>query len=204
MQIELIVGAIGGIAITWIFIKREKNRKKSRGDLLTNTIVRDTIIPLRKKIRLFYNIIIDQIEIKKPEYELEKYDKLQSIWEQIRDWKSRIYPLLTVSGDILNTEQHILLGKILDILETDFRLHKDILHFKVHVLNLERLLTEYLKMNKDSVMKIYVEAKKSYKKRLLEISEIKDEEDAVWASTSSQNSMRAFERDIADIIKDKN
>ena len=145
MQIEIIIGVIGAIIITGAFVKRESNRKKLRGKILTKTIV-NPIISLRYHVRAFIKLLINETQTGRP----TKPENLVDSWNTLQLWRPKIAPLFAISGEVISAEQQIVLTKILEDLDKKF----DFTHIEMDQSELHGLdahLTEYLRMNKEVV-----------------------------------------------------
>jgi len=166
MGIELIIGIIGAISITWIFVRRENNRRNLRGKILTKTIIKESAIPLRYTARLFIDLLINETKTGRP----TTSQNLVQSWNNIKDWKKRISPLFAVSGDVINTEQQVLLSKILEDLEMELDFTYTELD-QAHIHGLDKHLTEYLKMNKDLVIEVNNEIKSILQEKIEKFSD---------------------------------
>lgn len=192
MQIELFIGIIGAVIITSYFYKRENNKKKSRGKRLTKANV-NLIIPLREQVRIFVDFLKNE--------NFPEPDNLKNRWTQIQNWKDRISPLFVISGDFMNVEQQIMIGRILEDLERDLTFEMPKEGDEYDVKRLQFHLREYLKMNKKVVKEALDEANAESKKRIDRIPNLDSETGKLY----KKNILRGIKENedvVKDIIKD--
>jgi hypothetical protein len=190
MQIEIIIGVLGAIFISYFFIRRENNKKELRGKRLTKVIIRDGIIPLRHDVREFIKLLINETQTGRT----TKPEDLAFTWERIKTWKNRISPLYAVSGEGISTDSQVLLSKILEDLELklNFR-HIEFDQSELHGLDMN--LTKYLKNNKESVKDVNNEAKKMMQEKI-------DKTSNKILKKRYQDLMTDAEKTIEDILQD--
>jgi len=197
MGIELIIGLIGAITITGIFVRRENNRRNKRGKILTKTILKESIIPLRYNVRNFIKLLENETKTGRP----TKPENLADSWDSIQLWKNRISPLFAVSGDVIKTEQQVVLGKILEDLEMEYDFtYIETDQTQIHGLDFR--LTEYLKMNKNLVIEANKEANSRIQQRIDKISDSAKMASGKGLKLHYQNIIKENEEIIKDILKD--
>lgn len=197
MTIELIIGGIGALLITWLFVRRENNRKKLRGKTLTKTLLKESIIPLRYHVRQFLALLINETRTGRQ----TKTENLVQSWNHIQLWRNRISPLFAVSGDVINTDQQVILGKILEDLQMEFNFsHIEIDQASIH--GLDKHCTDYLKMNKDFVKEVNNETKSMILERIANLSDSITGGSADILKQTWLNTIKENEEIIKDIIKD--
>jgi len=193
MYIEIIIGISGAILITGLFVRRENNRRKQRGKVLSKTLIKESIVPLRNQTRSFIDLLKNESTTGRP----TPPKNLVFTWNQFNDWKIRISPLLAVSGDVINAEHQVLLSKILE----DLEMKLDFTYIELdqaHIHGLDKHLTEYLKINKDLVIEVNNEIKSIIQERINKLFERPQ-------STTRDNLIERFMTRITeneDIIKD--
>ncbi len=149
MTIELIIGIIGAISITGLFVRRENNRRNQRRKILTKRIIKETIIPLHREISGIIDYLTQEIKDKSYEEDSEP-EGFANKWKDLMTWKNRIAPIFSVSGDVLSGEQQVLLSKILEDMDMKLNFEEpvdDLLPLR----DFQNRLTKFLDMNKDLV-----------------------------------------------------
>lgn len=154
MQIELIIGIIGAILITWFFLRREKNQKKRRGKILTKTLIKEGML------RLLFELEVIQITPEKGEdYDMELVN-LQ--WKDVVDIKNKILPLYAISAEVISIKQQIVISSILDSLERHIPFNEVLTEVSV----LEGKIMKFLSLCTDELKEVIEEDNKRLEKEI--------------------------------------
>lgn len=143
--IELIVGIFAGLVIAVYLYYREIMKKRKRGEILTLVLL-DYLIPLRKST----NELIERMKKKNDEnYELIGEDR--GYYENLKEYRLRINPLMLMSSDSIDTHHQLSLLKITNIL--DMKTPFDTSDTLIILRQLSAEITDYLQENSTTVKK---------------------------------------------------
>jgi len=149
LVIELTVGGLAGTIIAYKIHWNDVKKKEERGKTFTYVLL-DYMIPLRQTVQEFIKTIEKEGENSYRMFQPSTVEYYKKWYNNIRDYRLRINPLLLVSGDSINATHQLMLTHIMNILEME--MPKDIMFdVLVYLYQIESGITNYLKSNKERV-----------------------------------------------------